>query len=213
MSQEKKAVTLKTVAARVGLAPCSISAILNDTDAARAIPQATKDRVYRAVSELNYRPNLWARSLRTKRTRMVAVLAPGLGQPSVARVVAAAQRRLHRSGYLAVLHTLDSDGGTALSAQLQQRGIEGVISIDAVVPHHLTLPVTSVNLGAPAVDSVAGELKLWLSELGDSAAGTVIRQIENAGSSRKLTIEAKIPSAYMSIPGVNLAFGPMAESA
>jgi DNA-binding LacI/PurR family transcriptional regulator len=39
-----------------------------------AIPQRTKDRVFRAAAELNYRPNLWARSLRTKRTRMVAAI-------------------------------------------------------------------------------------------------------------------------------------------
>ena len=47
---ENKGVNLKTVAARVGLAPCSVSAILNDTKAARAIPQKTKDRVYRAAT-------------------------------------------------------------------------------------------------------------------------------------------------------------------
>ena len=62
MLLETKAVTLKTVAERVGLAPCSVSAILNNTEASRAIPQRTKDRVYRAASELNYRPNYWARS-------------------------------------------------------------------------------------------------------------------------------------------------------
>ena len=92
MLGENKAVNLKAVAARVGLAPCSVSAILNHTEAARAIPQATKDRVYRAAAELNYRPNFLARCLRTKRTRMVAVLAPGLDRSAVARVVAAAQR-------------------------------------------------------------------------------------------------------------------------
>ena len=107
MLPENKAVNLKTVAARVGLAPCSVSAILNDTIAARAIPQATKDRVYRAAAELDYRPNFVARSLRTKRTRMVAVIAPGLGRSAVAEVVAAAQRQLHQHGYTVVLAACD----------------------------------------------------------------------------------------------------------
>src|SRR5262249_47680687 len=107
MLSEPKAANLKTVAAKVGLAPCSVSAILNDTEAARAIPQATKNRVYHAAAELNYRPNLLARSLRTKRTRMVAIVAPGLGWLSVARVVAAAHTRLHKSGYLLVLAASD----------------------------------------------------------------------------------------------------------
>ena len=99
MSLEKKStVNLQTVAERVGLAPCSVSAILNNTPALHVIPQTTKDRVFRAATELNYRPNLWARSLRTKRTRMVAAVASDFGSVAVARVVAGAQRRFIREG-------------------------------------------------------------------------------------------------------------------
>ena len=125
MLGENKAVNLKAVAARVGLAPCSVSAILNHTEAARAIPQATKDRVYRAAAELNYRPNPLARCLRTKRTRMVAVVAPGLCRSGIARVVAAAERRFDAGGYLLVLAA--SGDGDRMGAEFRQRGIEGVI--------------------------------------------------------------------------------------
>src|SRR5215831_1897384 len=142
MLAEKKAVNLKTVAAEVGLAPSSVSAILNETQAARAIPQATKDRVYRAAAELNYRTNFVARSLRMKRTRMVAILAPDLGRSAVARVVAAAQKRLHECGYMLVLAACDD--GDSMCARFLQRGIEGVISIEASVPSQLGIPVTSV---------------------------------------------------------------------
>src|ERR1700758_2048262 len=123
----KNPVNLRMVAQKVGLAPCSVSAILNDTAAAKAIPQSTKNRVFRAAEELNYRPNFWARSLRTKRTRMVAAVAHDFGCATVAQVVAAVQNRLHEKGYLLALGTLDVAGGT-LSAQFQQRGIEGVVA-------------------------------------------------------------------------------------
>src|ERR1700676_5653859 len=79
LSDKQAAVSLRTVAERVGLAACSVSAILNNTPASRAIPQRTKDRVFRAAAELNYRPNLWARSLRTKRTRRVAAITSDIG--------------------------------------------------------------------------------------------------------------------------------------
>ena len=111
------------------------------------LPQATKDRVYRVAAELNDRPNLTARSLRTRRTRMVAVRAPGLSRSAVARVVAAAQRRLHESGYMLVLAA--SDDGDRMWPQFLQRGIEGVIAIEANVPPPLNLPVTSVELDYP----------------------------------------------------------------
>jgi DNA-binding LacI/PurR family transcriptional regulator len=204
MFEENKAVNLKAVAARVGLAPCSVSAILNDTEAARVIPQATKDRVYRAAAELNYRPNLLARSLRTKRTRMVAVVAPGLGRSSVAHVVEAAQRRLQESGYLLVLAT--AGDGDRMCAQFLQRGIEGVIAIEANVPAQLNLPVASVHLGSGAPDPVGPRLH----ELGDAAAETIIQQIENEGSSRRLrveTIAASYPALRHTHPGFSAAEG------
>ena len=211
MLPEKKPVNLKAVAARVGLAPCSVSAILNDTEAARAIPQKTKDRVYRAAAELNYRPNILARSLRTKRTRMVAVVAPGLGQPGVAHVVAAVQRRLHQSGYLLVLATYDGGDPRHLCAQFQQRGIEGIISIDANVPAQMNMPVTSVDLDYRTSSAVSGQTEVWLPEIGDAAAETIMRQIENEGSSRTLRIQA-MPPAYVDMHNMGRGFSA-AESA
>jgi len=200
---EKKAVNLKTVAAKVGLAPCSVSAILNDTEAARAIPQPTKDRVYRAAIELNYRPNFMARSLRTKRTRMVAVLAPNLGRSSVARVVAAAHRRLHESGYMLVLAALDD--GDRMCAQFHQRGIEGIISIEANVPTQVNTPVTAVDLGYQASASdLADQMQSGSAELGTAAAESIIQQIENEGCNRRLTVQA--PPSYVHMQSIDLGF-------
>lgn len=210
MLPEKNTVNLKTVAAKVGLAPCSVSAILNDTEAARAIPQATKDRVYRAAAELNYRPNFLARSLRTKRTRMVAVIAPGLARSAVARVVASAQQRLHERGYMVVLATSDDDD--RMYAQFQQRGIEGVISIDANVPSHLNLPVTSVDLGyGTSAGDAQGHATSSLLYLADTAAETVIQQIETEGSNRRMRLRATAPP-YILMATMDVGFGA-AESA
>lgn len=214
MFAEKKAVNLKSVAEHVGLAPCSVSAILNNTEASRAIPQRTKDRVYRAAVELNYRPNHWARSLRTRQTRMIAVLAPGLGRPAVAHVVAAAQQALHHRGYLLVLISSDSEDGNRLSAHLQQRGIEGMISIHGIVPRQLGLPVVSVDVGlAVSNDSVAPHLRGSLVELGESAAENILQAIEQPGVPRATQIGTKIPGALLDAEPSDFAFRPRAESA
>jgi DNA-binding LacI/PurR family transcriptional regulator len=206
MLPEKKAVNLKTVAARVGLAPCSVSAVLNNTAAARAIPQKTKDRVYRAAAELNYRPNILARSLRTKRTRMVAVIAPSLGRSGVARVVAAAQHRLHQSGYLLVLANYDGGDPNQLCAQLQQRGIEGLISIEANLPAQMNMPVASVDLGyKTSAIPVSDQTQVWLPELGNAAAEAIMRQIENEDSSQRLQIRA-MPPAYVDLQNMDRGF-------
>jgi Bacterial regulatory proteins, lacI family len=214
MLAEKKAVNLKTVAARVGLAPCSVSAILNNTNAARAIPQVTKDRVYRAARELNYRPNHWARSLRTRQTRMVAVLAPDLCRSTVAQVVTGAERRLHQLGYLLILICSDSEDGDRLTAHLQQRGIEGVIAVDAAVPRQLSLPVVRVNPGFRiSRHSAAEEMYGWLRELGESAVQTVIQQIENPGAPQRTRLDARLPAAFFDPQTANIEFAARTETA
>jgi len=198
MFSEKKPVNLRTVADYVGLAPCSISAVLNDTAAAKAIPQATKDRIFRAVAELNYRPNLWARSLRTKRTRMVAAIAPDCGSEPVARVVGSLQKRLQQKGYLLALGTLDQPNSMQFFSQLQQRGIEGFVAIDARVPRHLDLPVAILDLAyLSELEVVSAGVLGWLHELGTLAAETIMRQIERPVTPKRIKVSTKLSSDYI----------------
>ncbi|PYV60444.1 MAG: hypothetical protein DMG96_03395 [Acidobacteria bacterium] len=64
-NKQEERVTLKTVATYLGLTPGTISAVLNNTNASRRIPQATKDRIFAAAREMNYKANPLARALRT----------------------------------------------------------------------------------------------------------------------------------------------------
>jgi len=214
LPEKKTPVNLRTVAQRVGLAPCSVSAVLNNTVAARAIPQVTKERVFRAAAELNYRPNLWARSLRTKRTRMVAAVAPDFGRGAVARVLAGLQSRLHERGYLLVLGTLDCAESSYGSVHFQQSGFEGVIAIDSVVPRSLDLPVASVDLRyMGSAEPLSDEMRTWLRTLGESAADTMIQQIESQNISRRMKVDPKLPPAYFHLQDATIGQAMARESA
>ena len=69
-------ISLKKLAAHLGLSPTTLSLVLNDSPLANTIPQETKDRILVAAREFNYRPNFIARSLRSARTFTLGVLAP-----------------------------------------------------------------------------------------------------------------------------------------
>ncbi len=213
MSGKQAAVNLRTVAERVGLAVCSVSAILNNTPASQTIPQRTKDRVFRAAAELDYRPNLWARSLRTKRTRLVAAITSDLGRAPVARVLAGVQRLLQHRGYLLVLGPFDCGSEWHnLSVALQQRGIEGVVAIDATLPPDLALPVASVNLDylSPSPMEPLSEIsEAWLSELGESAAEAVLWRIERKTIPDRMRIVPKRPGTCFGISDADLGIAVM----
>ncbi|MBB2914781.1 DNA-binding LacI/PurR family transcriptional regulator [Streptosporangium becharense] len=65
--------SLRDVAKRAQVAVSTVSAALNGT---RPVAAETKTRIERAAAELGYRPNLLARGLVSKRTRILALLFP-----------------------------------------------------------------------------------------------------------------------------------------
>src|SRR5437899_10008660 len=87
-------VTIKTIAQHLGLTPGTVSAALNNSAAARSIPEHTKNRIIEAAKALNYRPNFFARTLRLKRTYTIGVIAEEIGDAYGSLVI----RRLE--GYL-----------------------------------------------------------------------------------------------------------------
>jgi DNA-binding LacI/PurR family transcriptional regulator len=197
------------VADHVGLAPCSVSAILNNSAAADAIPAHTKERVLRAVKQLNYRPNLAARSLRTRRSYLVALVAPDLGNARAARIIAGVEGFLREKGYLLVTTTCDRTApGTCKDGapQLQQRGIEGVISIDATVPKSLALPLVFIDLPASDLPEPITPLKRErLLAMGEAAAQSLLVQIEQKTGHLTRVSLAPEPNMALVPPAIGVA--------
>jgi DNA-binding LacI/PurR family transcriptional regulator len=178
VSAKENVVNLRTVADRVGLAPCSVSAILNHTPAAQAIPKRTQDRVFRAAAELNYQPNFSARSLRTKRTHMIALLSRDFARRDVGHLVSRIERNLRERGYLLVLGSLDDSAEwPRLSILLRQRGVEGLIAVHIPTPRELALPAVSVHVGHVSDKEAFGD-SACLTELADSAIDALLQNIE-----------------------------------
>ena len=73
-------ISLKRLAEHLGLSSAAVSRVLNGTPAARSIPQPTQERIFAAARELNYRPNLFARSLRHRRSQTIRVLVPEVSE-------------------------------------------------------------------------------------------------------------------------------------
>lgn len=169
-------VTLRDVAARANVDVSVVSRLVNGASELR-ISAATRARVEAALAEMQYRPNLAARALRTSRGRIVALLLQqGFANLLQARIATGVQRRAAEEGYLFVLGDLSqlerSEPPSALLGRYRQSGIEGVLVgastlDDATIGRLLAepLPVVFVN-------RVMSDVRCW-AHLDDEAAARI----------------------------------------
>jgi len=148
-------VTLKTIAEHLGLTPGTVSAALNNSPAARSIPEHTKNRIIEAAQALNYRPNFFARTLRLKRTYTIGVIAEEIGDAYGALVISGIEEYLRKNNYffLTVIHRHDPKLLQTYAQMLLTRGVEGFITTDTSLTEKLALPTVAVA-GHERVDGV-----------------------------------------------------------
>lgn len=140
-------VSLKELAAHVGLSPTSLSLVLNDSPGASAIPQETKARIFAAAERFNYQPNFLARSLRAQRSYTLGVLVPELSDGYSAMVLSGIEDHLLQEGYfyLVASHRHDSNLLDQYRKLLFERCVEGLIAVDTPCEKGLLLPTVAVS--------------------------------------------------------------------
>ena len=145
-SMRSATVTLKHVAEHAGVTTSTVSAVLNNSPAARSFPEPTKERILNAARELNYRPNFFARSLRVKRSYTIGVITEEIGDPYGGMIISGIEKYLRRRGFffLTVAHRHDQRLLQEYAHLLSERGVEGFITIDTSVNESPTLPTIAV---------------------------------------------------------------------
>lgn len=143
---EKPAATLRAVAERVRLTASTVSHVLNNSPAARSVPQRTKNRILAAARELNYQPNFFARSLKVKRSYTIGVIAEEIGDAYGSLVIAGIERFLRQQNFffLTVAHRHDEKLLATYSSMLRQRGVEGFITVDTSLTEEPPLPTVAL---------------------------------------------------------------------
>jgi DNA-binding LacI/PurR family transcriptional regulator len=140
-------VSLKQLAAHLGLSTTTLSLVLNDAPSANSIPTETKERIFSAAKELNYRPNYLARSLRVQRTHTFGVIVPELSDGYSSMVLNGVESVLSSEGYfyLTASHLHRDDLLEKLPRMLVERQVEGIIAVDTAIRFEPNLPVVNVS--------------------------------------------------------------------
>ena len=122
-------VTIRDVAKESGFSSTTVSIVLNNAPLARYIPATTKKRIERAAKKLGYRPNLFARSLRSKRSHTVGVMVFDMTDPYCTLVLRGIENSLYQSSYLPILTDVHNERSRfeRYLEMLLDRRVEGLI--------------------------------------------------------------------------------------
>jgi LacI family transcriptional regulator len=149
-------VTLKDVAARVGVHPATASRALNP-ETRILVSEETTRRVLEAADSLGYRPNPLARSLRTRRSHTVGVLIPDLNNPLFPPIVRGLDDRLAEAGYVALIGNTDGDDERerVVFEQMRARHVDGFVLATAHLRSPLLAEAASAELPVVLMNRLA----------------------------------------------------------
>ena len=124
--------TISEVAKIAGVSVATISRVLNDSP---LVTDKTKQHVRKIIDELDYHPNVVARSLRSSKSRALLALVPNISNPFHAEVVHGINKVVYAHDYNLLLCETQGirEREDAFFSMLKQKIVDGILAIDPAV--------------------------------------------------------------------------------
>lgn len=122
----KKPLNIGEFAKLSGVSKTTVSMVFNDDP---RIPQKTKAKVLKAAKKFGYQPSMVARSLRSRRTKTIALMLPSITNPFFPHIVKGVEDMALKNGYAVVFCNFDEEiEKESLYFQMfENRWIDGII--------------------------------------------------------------------------------------
>ncbi len=179
----RRPATATDVAAMAGVSQSAVSRVFTPGASVSADMRA---KVEAAARSLGYRPNLIARSLITRRSRIIGVAMAYMQNQFYPALLEALSTRLHAAGYRILLFTPEPDAsGDPVLEEVLRYQVDALVLASTALSSHLAedcrragVPVVMVNRRASAasVSSVTGQ---------NDIGGEVIARFLAAGGHRR----------------------------
>lgn len=178
--------TLVDIARETNTSVSTVSRVLAGGVVANRISKQTRERVQQMANKLGYRPNLIARTLRTRRSNTIALLVSDIANPFYAQIASLVERRLHQHGYSLILCN-SGESATREVEYLQllhQKAIDGLVLVPITIDReHLMqhvqakMPLVILDRPIPGIDATVASDQV-------QSAKTLCESLRNAGVRR-----------------------------
>ncbi|AJA49229.1 ribose operon repressor [Clostridium pasteurianum DSM 525 = ATCC 6013] len=98
--------SIRDVAKKANVAACTVSRVLNNSG---YVAPETRDKIEKAIKELNYIPNELARGMFRQKAGIIAMLVPNIVHPFFSTLASYIEKELYKNGYKLMLCSTDDD--------------------------------------------------------------------------------------------------------
>lgn len=149
-ANKQSGATIKDVAQHAGVSAMTVSRVLN---AEPNVRPETRERVQDAIRDLNYRPNLSARSLARANTYFIGLLYDNPSAGYISELLIGALNRCRKAGYHLMVESCgsaDQDWESSIADMLRTSNFDGVIIPPPVCDNPVVLDAVA-EAGIPHV--------------------------------------------------------------
>lgn len=150
---------LKTIAKQAGVSTATVSNVINGNH--HKVSRATIEKVQKIIHELGYEPNATARSLASKRSRIIGVVVSNIGDsehffgnPHYAHLLALLEKYIRQQGYYMMLRCVNRCEDSL--ELLRSWNVDGVIYF-GTLPEDVAPIKKSINIPVVFLDSYSRE--------------------------------------------------------
>ena len=104
--------TIQQVAKVAGVSVATVSRVINNSG---RVVDKTREKVEKAIADLNYSPNMIGRNLRRKTTEVILVLLPNISNPFYAKTVSGITSVAKKNGFTVMVCSTNSDKNLELN--------------------------------------------------------------------------------------------------
>lgn len=201
MRSKRSVVTIQDVAQTAGVSVSTVSRVLNNKD---DVAPETTDKVRQVIKDLNYTASLAARSMRSRKSKVIGLILPELTESFDMEIIKGAGAAIRDSGYDLMIYTsgrrpLDRRASWELDQLALLKGglTDGCIIVTPaapVFPDNERIVVIDPNGDGAAVTSVVARNRIgalyvmeYLTGLGHRRIGFIGGRKDTLSANRRLT--------------------------
>jgi LacI family transcriptional regulator len=131
MDGRKKNVSIKDIAAAVGVSPALVSFVLNGKQKQYRVSDQMAEKILNTAREMDYTPNGFARSLRAGTSHTIGVVVSDISNTFFAEIVKNIETTAESLGYMALFASSDerSDKLAELTRKMLAKEVDGMIVV------------------------------------------------------------------------------------